>query len=317
MTDWPALRDLLTRGPGSGVTGVHTSVQPRRDDGRGWPPASPVRVVTRFVHRPPHDWFLDHGNGDISLEVRETAAGHEADEAQHGGQGLEFGPRFPWDLAPSPARLVTPTPSAALAEATGLDAPAEVRHGGRDGWAVTLGVPSLTHPLRLVVDARAGIVLMAEVTGLGYREELTEVEFPGAVPDSRFRWSDDLAVEDAARHRRRDLTAAHYRSEPLPLPGFWPGGRDHFTPDVFDGDLGTGLLAIDLYTDGAPAGTPSMAVLIRQPPHTPPYEPGWVADPETFVHRWRDGTWQWTLALWGRPLTPEELARVTGSIAAS
>ncbi|MFJ9424674.1 hypothetical protein [Streptomyces sp. NPDC101249] len=314
MTEWSALLGLLDRGPGSCVTGVHTSLQPRRDDGHGWPPPSRVRVVTRFVHRPPGDWFLDHGGGDVTLDVRDPADG---DGPRQGGQGLEFGPLFPWDLAPSPARLVTPVPSAALAGATCLDRPVEVRRDGRAAWAVTLGVPFLPQPLHLVVDADAGVLLSAAVPGLGYREEVTEVAFPSSVADDVFRWTDDLAAADLAHRARREAAAAHYRAASLPLPGHWPGGRRHFTPDVLEGDPDTGLLAIDLYHDGAPAGTPEMAVLIRQPPHAPPFEPGWVADPEAFVHRWRDGAWQWTLALWGRPLTPDELARVTASLPAS
>jgi len=48
-------------------------------------------------------------------------------------------------------------------------------------------------------------------------------------------------------------------------------------------------------------------MLIRQPLDTAPFEPGLVADPQAFVHHWQDGNWQWTLALWGQSLSPEEL----------
>lgn len=155
---------------------------------------------------------------------------------------------------------------------------------------------------------------MAEVEEVGYREELSELEFSGELPEGRFQWTDAMAAAEEVRQSRRDDVAAHYCERPLPVPAFWPGGCGHFEPDVIDGDLASGLLAIDLYNDGAPEEAPSMAVLIRQQPDTPPFEPGWVADPNAFVHRWQDGIWQWTLALWGRPLSPEELERVIGSM---
>ncbi|WP_416972449.1 hypothetical protein [Streptomyces sp. 4F14] len=106
----------------------------------------------------------------------------------------------------------------------------------------------------------------------------------------------------------------YHRQRPLPVPAFWPGGHDHFEPAAFDGDLTTRLLAIDLYTDGAPEGTPSMATLIRRPPDAPAFEPGWAADPRAFVHHWEGGAWRWTLALWGRPLSLAEFDRVVGSM---
>ncbi len=310
--NWTELRDLLTRSPKPAVVGLHTSIQPRRDNGHGWPPASVVSTSTRFAHRPPNDWFLDHGDGDISLDVREPDEDPREEDAV---RGLEFGADFPWDLVPEPARLIAPVPGSALTAATNQGEPTAVRHDGRDAWAVTLTTPSVPHPLHVVVDARTGILLAAEVKEAGYREELSELEFPGELPGSRFQWSDAMAEAEEAHQRRRDELAAHYREKALPVPAFWPGGRGHFEPHVFDGDLATGVLAIDLYNDGAPQETPAMAVLIRQQPDTAPFEPGWVADPQAFVHRWQDGNWQWTLALWGRPLSPDELERVKGSMA--
>ncbi|MFC9928738.1 hypothetical protein [Streptomyces sp. NPDC127190] len=303
MASWTELRELLDRTPKPAVVGRHLSVQPRRDDGRGWPPASPVRRTVSFAYRPPGDWFLDHGDGDITI-----------DTGQGGPAGLGFGPRFPWDLAPSPDRLITCAHSPALAAADAVGEPERVRHEGRPAWAVTLRTPALPQPLRVVVDPAAGILLSAAVEESGYREELSGLEFPPGLPDARFRWTEALTAAEEARQKRRAEVAAHHGAESLPVPAFWPGGRAHFEPRVFDGDLTTGLLALDLYNEGAPAGTPAMAVLVRQRPDAPLFEPGWVADPEAYVHHWADGTWQWTLALWGRPLTPEELDRVVASL---
>ncbi|MEU4153123.1 hypothetical protein [Streptomyces sp. NPDC026659] len=81
-----------------------------------------------------------------------------------------------------------------------------------------------------------------------------------------------------------------------------------------EGDLGTGVLAIDLYNDDAPESTPSMAVLIRRPLNSPSFEPGWVSDPSAYVHHWADARWSWTVALWGRPLTEAEFSRVVSSM---
>ncbi|MFE2061986.1 hypothetical protein ACFXDH_06210 [Streptomyces sp. NPDC059467] len=311
MASWTELRELLHRTPKPAVEGRHVSVQPRRDNGQGWPPASPVRLSARFAYRPPGDWFLDHGNGDITIEAADPAGGTHAEGSP---TGLDFGPQFPWDLAPSPERLISCADSPALAEATALAEPTNVRHHGRDAWAVTLRTPSLPYPLHVVVDPSAGILLSAEVEEAGYREELSELAFPAQLPDSRFEWNDALEAAEKAHQIRRDQIVASHGERTLPLPAFWPGGLDHFEPKAFDGDPATGLLAMDLYNDNAPADTPTMAVLIRQRPDTPFFEPGWVADPEAFVHHWKDSTWQWTLALWGRPLTPEELERVINSM---
>ena len=311
MVGWLELRDLLGRTPEPSVTGYHTSVQPRRGNGPDQPSAGPIRVSARFAHRPPHDWFIAYDDGETSLTTWEPGDGRGAGDFP---AGLDFGPDFPWDLAPSPARLITGAAGAALAEAIGVTEPEAVRHYGRDAWAVTLRTPSVPYPLRVVVDASAGILLAAEIEEVGYREELSELDFPAELPDARFEWNDALEAAEEARRRRREEAAAHYAGRPLPIPAWWPGGLAHAEPHVFDGDLGTGLLAIDLYDTDAPPGTPAMAVLIRQQPDTPLFEPGWVADPRTFAHRWRDGDWLWTLALWGRPLSPEELGRVVSSM---
>lgn len=316
MVGWPELRDRLGRTPGPIVTGRHTSVQPRRDNGPNQPSADPIRTSARFARRPPHDWFIAYDDGEISLNTWELNTWEPGDgrNADAFPAGLVFGPDFPWDLAPSPERLLTGAAGAALAEATCLTEPEAVRHDGRDAWAVALRTPSVPYPLRVVVDARAGILLAAEVQEVGYREELTELDFPAELPDSRFEWSDALEAEEGARRHRREEVAAHHAGRPLPVPARWPGGLGHAEPHVFDGDLDTGLLAIDLYNTDAPPDTPTMAALIRRQPDTPPFEPGWVADPRTFVHRWEDGTWLWTLALWGRPLSPDELDQVIGSM---
>jgi hypothetical protein len=311
VVGWTELRERLGRAPEPIVTGRHTSVQPRRGNGTGQPAGDPVRRAARFAHRPPYDWFIAYDGGEISLDSWEPGDGRRAEDFP---AGLVFGPDFPWDLAPSPERLITGAAGAALAEATCLAGPEAVRHDGRDAWAVTLRTPSVPYPLRVVVDDRAGILLAAEVQEVGYREELTELDFPAELPDSRFEWSEALEAAEEARRQRRAEVVAHYAGRSLPVPSWWPGGLAHAETHVFDGDLGTGLLAIDLYDTDAPPDTPTMAVLIRQQPDTPYFEPGWVADPRTFAHRWQDGIWQWTLALWGRPLSPDELDRVVGSM---
>ncbi|MCX5234872.1 hypothetical protein [Streptomyces prunicolor] len=314
MVSWTELRDLLGRAPELPVVGRHTSVRPRRDNGQNWPPPSPVRLSARFAHRPPHDWFVEYDNGDVSIDAWDPEDGRRAEDFP---AGLDFGPEFPWDLDPSPYRLITGGPGPVLAEATAVAEPTPVRHDGRDAWAVILRTPSLACPLRVVVDAGAGILLAVEVEEAGYREELTELDFPAELPDSRFQWNNAVEAAEEAHRRRRDEVAAYYDQRPLPVPAFWPGGLDHAEPGVFDGDLATGLLAIDLYNDDAPDDTPTMATLIRQRPNTPLFEPGWVSDPQAFVHHWQDGTWQWTLALWGRPLSPDELDRVIDSMPAN
>ncbi|MCX4815591.1 hypothetical protein OG601_33830 [Streptomyces sp. NBC_01239] len=69
-----------------------------------------------------------------------------------------------------------------------------------------------------------------------------------------------MAAAEEARASTRGRHA-HYRKEALPVPAFWPYGRDHFEPRVF---VATGVLAIDLHNDRTPQETPAMAVLTRQ-----------------------------------------------------
>ncbi|MER6358187.1 hypothetical protein ABT186_42040 [Streptomyces sp. NPDC001634] len=317
MVSWTELLESLDRTPKPAVVGLHTSVQPRRDDGRGWPPASPVRMTVRFAYRPSGDWFFDYGHGDVSFTSADTSPEPEAGSgpgAEGYPAGLAFGPEFPWDLDPSPERLITCVHSPALAEATAVNSPEAVRHDGRDAWAVVLRTPSLHHPLRVTVDTTAGILLAAEVEAVGYREELTGLEFPAELPNSLFEWNEALAAAEKSQQERFEQAAAHYRELPRLLPAYWPGGLDDAEPSLIDADLTTGLLALDLGCNPEQGDGPSMAMLIRQPPNTPLYQPGWVSDPETYVHHWQDADWQWTLALQGRPLTREELERVIASL---
>ena len=109
-------------------------------------------------------------------------------------------------------------------------------------------------------------------------------------PWSRHRWKNAYTPApwwEAHRHRRLLTPLSTRQRTPVQQPGW------------------------------ASQQTPDMAVLIRQQSETAPFEPGWVSDPNAFVHRWQDGSWQWTLALWRQPLPAEELERVISSMPGS
>lgn len=306
---WDALLATLDHRQPGPVTGLHTTVQPRRGDLAGWPPVSPIVLTARFAHRPPGDWLLDFGNGDIGLQLPRAGAEVPSEE-------LEFGPDFPWDLDAGPARLLCARASTpVLAAAVPLAPPEPQAHDGRNAWAVTLRTPELAHPLRVVLDPVAGLLLQAEVPALGYRETLTGLEFPPSLPDSAF----DRSAEVDAATARHERLAAYWADRPLPLPGHWPGGMARTHAHVLGGDPETGLLAVQLTPDddareAAPADLPPQSALIRRPLGAPPFEPGWTADPETYVHHWSTARWHWTAAFLGRPLTPVELACVIATM---
>ncbi|MCX4749119.1 hypothetical protein OG455_27025 [Kitasatospora sp. NBC_01287] len=209
---------------------------------------------------------------------------------------------LPWAFSPSPARLIVPE----LGPTDLLPTGEATRWEQRSARRVELPGPSIGGALRLVVDSQLPIVLCADVPGTEYREELTGLLVHTALPESLFA----LPVDDPADHgelRCYERTRAHYLSSPLPIPAAWPGALNR--PSPIDGDPETGYLVLDLDPVPVPDGFTG-AQLIRQPLTDPPYRTGWASDPRTYLHRWRDASWQWTVLVTGRPLTPAELGRL-------
>lgn len=305
MTTWPELRQQLAAVPDAGLVGAYSLVRPRRDNGRGWPPASLSRSTIRFTHQPPTAWRFEI-DGQVSF-LDEALTPPTPEEPQ----GLRFttGP-YPWRFFGSPLRLVRARHSPALAAAIPIAEPEAVLHGGRPGWSVTLH-SSLPTPLRLVVDNATGIILVAECPRTGYHEEITALELRDAIPDSAFRDSDDLAAAERRKAAQYNQLLQHYRSHALPLPHDWPEPIE--APIIADGDIDSGFLVINLGGTRTGPG-PSGAWLIRQPRTGPAYEAGPLHNPEVYVHRWHTAHWQWTLGVEGRPLTQEEFDRARDSV---
>ncbi|WP_235502945.1 hypothetical protein, partial [Kitasatospora sp. Root187] len=202
-------------------------------------------------------------------------------------------------------RLVVPVPWSRAGSAT-------VTWEGRPATVLEIPGPDRT-PLHVTVDDESGVVLRAHSPATGYLEELTDLRVHRALPDSLFADPVDDG-SDRAELRRYEQIRAHYRQRPLPVPGAWPGALG--SPSAIDGDPVSGFLVVDLEVQPS-VGLPTGAQLIRQPLAEPGYDGGWAADPGTYLHRWQDGRWQWTIAVTGRPLTPAQLAAVAEELATS
>jgi len=295
MVSWQHLKQQLAQPLNTGMLGTWTLARPRRDDGRGWPPASLARSVMPFARQPPGKWRLDAGRHKY-VRIDESQ-----DDPAPGQPGLWFAPGpYPWDFRSSPLRLTRPLGSPTLDAARPANEPSPVTHDGRPGWSVILDC-DLPEPLHLVIDDQAGIVLLAECSSSGYQEQFTGLEFPRTVSDELIGPIRDNAAEKARFRRLHE----YCRTRPLPLPDGWP--EPILSPIVNDGDPETGFLVINLggtRTGPGPVG----AWLIRQPPDDAAYEDYWLTNnPDHYVHRWQSRNWQWTLAVRDRPLTPDEL----------
>ncbi|MBW8481122.1 hypothetical protein [Actinomadura parmotrematis] len=298
MPTWSELWRDLTSAPCPPLAGAYTVRCPRRDDGRGWPPPDTVTTVERFEFAPPGHWRRELDGRVIVREEGERVSLMYAEDG------------FPWAFEPSPERLVAPGSGGALAAAHPLADPAPAGHGGRAGWAVPLDAP-FAGTLRLVVDAELPLVLLAETPGGAYREELTDLRVLDGVPARRFDPADAYAAEHAWERRWQAMRSA-YHDRPLPSPAYWPAPLGE--PTLIDGDPATGLLVVMLDVLDAPG--PADARLARTPAGAPPYTGGSFGDPEVYVHRWRAGRWDWSLAV-DEPLAPGELEKVIASMPAS
>ncbi|MFG3254917.1 hypothetical protein [Streptomyces sp. NPDC048172] len=298
---WSQLLDLLNR-PKPALRGTYQIVRPRLDDGHGWPPPSTAQETTRFAFRPPAAWRFE-ADDDVSFTP---------DAAPHPGLSFGSGP-FPWAFDASPERLVPGAVSDTLAAAEALSAAEPVTHDGRPAWAIRLTTRPVTD-LRLTVDSELGLILRAESPSRHYGEQLTGLHSHVRLTDADFEWSEELEAAEQRRLARWEEASEHYRHHSLPLPLYWPGPLEDTL--VWDGDLATGFLILAL-DSAEPPDVPQRAYLIRQPPSDPSYEQGPLTDPTVFVHRWRDSTWHWTLAVEDRPLTPDELRRVKDSLPGS
>ncbi|MBB4945651.1 hypothetical protein F4556_001186 [Kitasatospora gansuensis] len=244
-----------------------------------------------FAFRPPSAWQLERAGRVTVTEVTRAGLAFPAGD-------------WGWDFTPSPARLVVPVLERRPDRST-------VSPEGRPAGVLELSGPDRT-PLRVTVDDELGIVLRAHSPATGYLEEITGLRVHPALPDGLFTDPGDDG-SDRAELRRYERIRAHCLGRTLPVPTAWPGALGR--PAPIDGDPATGFLVLDL--DVRPSvDLPTGAQLIRQPLTEPGYTGGWAADPGTYLHRWRDGRWQWTVAVTGRPLTPAQLAAVAAELAA-
>ncbi|PWI45399.1 hypothetical protein [Streptomyces sp. ICBB 8177] len=318
VPSWEAWWRTAATRPVPAMTGTYRVRRPRRDPGNGMTPGR-VGVVETFAHRPPGWW----------RGVRRDPLGAAGDALWITAPAApdRHGRGFSWDFAGSPRRLAPAGGAGAFAGAVPRGGPRPYTRAGREAAEWLLDVPHAGR-LRVVLDAEHPLVLLAETPDGEYREELTDLAFPGSLPEELFDPGHAEAARAAWEVRLRAAQAA-WRERPLPAPGHWPGPRP--APRVIDGDLATGLLVLDLgLGGGAPAPGarpvrasaagrsrgPVAARLARRRRGEPPYLGGIFADPKVFVHTWSDGVWQWSLATEGPALSPEDLSAVIASMPA-
>ncbi|MEU6172944.1 hypothetical protein ABZ832_13580 [Streptantibioticus parmotrematis] len=308
VPSWEAWWRTAATRPLPAMTGTYRVRRQRRDPGNGMTPGR-VGVVETFAYRPPGWWRGARRDAlGAAGEALWVAAPAEGGSPVRG---------FSWDFAGSPRRLVAAGGAVPFAGAVPRGGPRPHARAGREAAEWLLEVPHAGR-LRVVLDAEHPLVLLAETPDGEYREELTDLAFPGSLPDELFDPGHAQAARAAWAERLAAARSA-WRQRPLPLPGHWPGPRP--APRVIDGDLASGLLVLDLGLDAVTLGPgrargPVAARLARRRRGEPPYLGGIFADPKVFVHTWSDGVWQWSLATEGPALSPEDLSAVIASMPA-